>query len=70
MATDEANTGVKRELDNAGEAESSNKKVKSEQEDSADALGDGGDKDKDGAPFVQPGTVGVTTINDNDVLSG
>ena len=66
---DEASTGVKRELDSADEQpESPSKRIKSDADDSDAGAGDGGDKDN--ANFVQPGTVGVTTINDNDVLSG
>ena len=64
-----ATTGVKREHDAADEPESPNKKVKQDPESSTEVAGDGGDKEGSQA-FVQPGTVGVTTINDNDVLSG
>ena len=67
---DDASTGVKREHDSSDEPSSPNKKVKSEPESTTSATAEDG-SDKDGSQaFVQPGTVGVTTINDNDVLSG
>jgi hypothetical protein len=64
----------KREMEDSGG--SPNKKIKSE-DDHAAMKGDSDDdapplKVSDGPilPFVQPGTEGITTINDNDVLSG
>lgn len=72
----------KREMEDSGGG-SPNKKIKSE-DSSGDhaAMKAAGDSDRDDGPlslkvsdgpilpFVAPGTVGITTINDNDVLSG
>jgi hypothetical protein len=74
-------TDVKREMEDSGG--SPNKKIKSEDSSSDHAaMKEVGESDRDDGPpslkvsdgpilpFVPPGTVGITTINDNDVLSG
>ncbi|CAB9496061.1 expressed unknown protein [Seminavis robusta] len=68
------NEGVKRELDEGADLGSPHKKAKSGDDDvAADAGSDAPIvklNDASNHAFVPPGTVGVTTINDNDVLSG
>ena len=75
MPSDNEEPVVKRDLEDSDAPDSPNKKAKTETDAAtSDIVGTveslAANKGEDGHAFVPEGKVGVTTINDNDVLSG